>query len=58
MSARESLIDTTKNLLSAQGYEATSPAQIQSASGVGQGSFYHHFASKADLAEAALTSLA
>ncbi|MEN8039974.1 MAG: TetR/AcrR family transcriptional regulator, partial [Actinomycetota bacterium] len=32
--------------------------QIQSASGVGQGSFYHHFASKADLAEAALTSLA
>ncbi|HDH03499.1 MAG TPA: TetR/AcrR family transcriptional regulator, partial [Actinobacteria bacterium] len=47
-----------KTLLSTQGYEATSPRDVQASSGVGQGSFYHHFAGKADLAFAALLSLA
>jgi AcrR family transcriptional regulator len=45
-------------LLSTKGYEATSPSEIQKTSGVGQGSFYHHFATKADLAAAALQTLA
>ncbi|MFV2062127.1 MAG: TetR/AcrR family transcriptional regulator [Chloroflexota bacterium] len=58
MTSREALVDATKELLSTQGYEATSPSQIQSVSGVGQGSFYHHFDGKADLASAALTALA
>ena len=57
MSARNQLIKTTRDLLSTQGYEATSPGQIQIESGVGQGSFYHHFGSKADLAAHALGSL-
>ncbi len=58
MTARDALIEATRRLLSTQGYEATSPAEIQRTSGVGQGSFYHHFDSKADLAAAALASLA
>ena len=58
MSARETLIKTTQVLLSTQGYESTSPRDIQKRSGVGQGSFYHHFDSKADLASAALEALA
>lgn len=58
MSARDALIQTTKILLSTQGYESTSPGDIQKRSGVGQGSFYHHFGGKAELASAALESLA
>lgn len=58
MTARDALIEATRTLLSTQGYEATSPGEIQRTSGVGQGSFYHHFNSKADLAAAALASLA
>jgi len=56
--ARGALIESTKTLLSTRGYESTSPRDIQRASGVGQGSFYHHFESKAALASAALESLA
>lgn len=58
MNSRHALIDATKDLLATQGYEATSPNQIQRRAEVGQGSFYHHFASKADHAAAALKSLA
>ncbi|MBI1758645.1 MAG: TetR/AcrR family transcriptional regulator [Actinobacteria bacterium] len=57
MGAREALIEATKRLLATKGYEATSPRQIQAASGAGQGSFYHHFAGKADLASVALDEL-
>lgn len=56
-SSREALLDATRRLLSTQGYEATSPADIRKAAGVGQGSFYHHFAGKAELASAALVAL-
>ena len=58
MNARDDLIRTTQALLSTQGYESTSPRDIQHQSGIGQGSFYHHFESKADLASAALQALA
>ncbi len=58
MNARSALVDATKQLLSQQGYAATSPAEIQKAAGVGQGSFYHHFSGKADLAHSALEELA
>lgn len=54
MSKREALIEAAKSLLWERGYEATSPRDIQRVSGAGQGSFYHHFASKKDLCVAAL----
>jgi TetR/AcrR family transcriptional repressor of nem operon len=50
MDAKDKLIETTRQLLWERGYVATSPKQIQKLSGVGQGSMYHHFKGKADLA--------
>lgn len=51
---RERLIETTRDLLWERGYAATSPRTIMADSGVGQGSMYHHFAGKEDLAVEAL----
>jgi len=53
-SKREDLVKAAKKLLWERGYEATSPRDIQDASGAGQGSFYHHFDGKLDLAATAL----
>ena len=53
-SARERLVGAARELLWERGYEATSPRAILERSGAGQGSLYHHFSSKADLAAAAL----
>jgi TetR/AcrR family transcriptional repressor of nem operon len=47
---REDIIEATKALLWENGYEATSPRDIQEKSQSGQGSFYHHFPSKQALA--------
>jgi len=58
MSTREHLITAAKELLWERGYEAMSPRSVQERSGAGQGSFYHHFASKSDLATAALGEVA
>ena len=55
---RGKLIEATKELLWETGYAATSPHDILTRSGVGQGSFYHHFAGKRELAAAALESSA
>ncbi|GHO98193.1 TetR family transcriptional regulator [Reticulibacter mediterranei] len=55
---REQLVAATKELLWERGYEATSPRAILEKSGAGQGSFYHHFSSKAALAAAALQEAA
>jgi len=57
-SSRRQLLTATQALLWDQGYAATSPRDIQKLSGVGQGSFYHHFESKKQLATTALTELA
>jgi TetR/AcrR family transcriptional repressor of nem operon len=57
-SARERLLDAAAEQLWEKGYAATSPADIQRAAGVGQGSMYHHFSGKADLARAAIERLA
>ena len=54
MSTREKLVQATAELLWERGYVGTSPRAIQRASGAGQGSMYHHFAGKAELAEAAI----
>ena len=56
--ARRRLLTAARTLLWEQGYAATSPRDIQKLSGVGQGSFYHHFESKKQLAATALRELA
>ncbi|MFJ8747224.1 TetR/AcrR family transcriptional regulator [Embleya sp. NPDC127516] len=48
------LIETTRDLLWERGYIGTSPKAIQQRAGVGQGSMYHHFTGKSDLALAAI----
>jgi AcrR family transcriptional regulator len=53
-SKRDDLLLAAKKLLWERGYEATSPRDIQDSSGAGQGSFYHHFDGKLDLAATAL----
>lgn len=53
-SARTRLIESTRDLLWDRGYAATSPRAILDAANVGQGSMYHHFRGKEDLALAAM----
>ncbi|MFF0474774.1 TetR/AcrR family transcriptional regulator [Streptomyces sp. NPDC004284] len=50
----ERLIEATRELLWERGYVGTSPKAVQQAAGAGQGSMYHHFAGKQDLALAAI----
>jgi TetR/AcrR family transcriptional regulator, transcriptional repressor for nem operon len=57
-SARQALIDAMKELLWERGFETTSPGSILERSAVGQGSLYHHFKGKPDLAVAALGEIA
>ena len=54
MTKRNDILAATKELFWLRGYEATSPREIQNLSGAGQGSFYHHFRSKRDLASEAM----
>ncbi|MFE1230221.1 TetR/AcrR family transcriptional regulator [Streptomyces sp. NPDC059442] len=54
MSTSERLVEATRELLWERGYVGTSPRAIQQAAGAGQGSMYHHFAGKPDLALAAI----
>ncbi|WP_084614403.1 TetR/AcrR family transcriptional regulator [Nakamurella lactea] len=56
--ARTRLINGTRELLWERGYAATSPSAIMRRAGVGQGSMYHHFAGKEDLAAAAFADAA
>jgi TetR/AcrR family transcriptional regulator, transcriptional repressor for nem operon len=51
--ARDRLVESAQELLWERGYVGTSPKAIQERSGVGQGSMYHHFAGKSELAGAA-----
>ncbi len=52
--ARERLVRSTQKLLRERGYVGTSPKMIQHDAGAGQGSMYHHFSGKAELAQVAL----
>ncbi|MFE7778972.1 TetR/AcrR family transcriptional regulator [Streptomyces sp. NPDC057445] len=54
MSTPERLIEATRELLWERGYVGTSPKAIQQQAGAGQGSMYHHFTGKQDLALAAI----
>ncbi|SEP72378.1 TetR/AcrR family transcriptional regulator [Microlunatus flavus] len=52
--SRERLVEATRELLWQHGYSGTTPAAIRARSDVGQGSMYHHFPTKVDLAAEAL----
>ena len=54
VNARERLVESAQELLWERGYVGTSPRAIQDRAGAGQGSMYHHFTGKADLARTAL----
>ncbi|MGW5365642.1 TetR/AcrR family transcriptional regulator [Actinopolymorpha pittospori] len=54
MSTSDRLIESAQDLLWERGYVGTSPKAIQQRAGAGQGSMYHHFTGKADLALAAI----
>ncbi len=54
MTSRERLVQSAQQLLWERGYVGMSPKAIQERSGAGQGSMYHHFRGKADLALAAI----
>jgi AcrR family transcriptional regulator len=46
---RARILDAAAELFAAQGFDATSVAQVVERAGVAKGGFYHHFASKQDL---------
>ncbi|MBT9446781.1 MAG: TetR/AcrR family transcriptional regulator [Hyphomonadaceae bacterium] len=54
---RQAILDAAKKLLWLQGFEGMSPRDVMDESGAGQGSLYHHFRSKKDLAAAALDDI-
>lgn len=54
MTTRDRLIISTQQLLWERGYVGTSPRAVLERADAGQGSMYHHFAGKADLALAAV----
>ncbi|MFB7241187.1 TetR family transcriptional regulator [Streptomyces populi] len=54
MSTSDRLIESTRELLWERGYVGTSPKAILEHAGAGQGSMYHHFRGKPDLALAAI----
>jgi TetR/AcrR family transcriptional repressor of nem operon len=54
METVERLIRSTQDLLWERGYVGTSPKAIQRAADAGQGSMYHHFTGKAELAKVAI----
>jgi TetR/AcrR family transcriptional regulator, transcriptional repressor for nem operon len=57
MDTKREIIDAAKLLLWGVGYEAMSPRRLMDESGVGQGSLYHHFRGKQDVAAAALAEV-
>lgn len=54
MTTRDRLVESTQELLWERGYVGTSPRAILDRAEAGQGSLYHHFSGKADLALAAV----
>ncbi|MFJ5869382.1 TetR/AcrR family transcriptional regulator [Streptomyces parvus] len=58
MTTPDRLIEATQELLWERGYVGTSPKAIQQRAGAGQGSMYHHFSGKPELALAAVTRTA
>jgi TetR/AcrR family transcriptional repressor of nem operon len=57
-SKRAEILRAVKELLWERGYEAMSPRDVLDRSGAGQGSLYHHFPGKVELACVALNEMA
>ena len=57
MDTKREIVDAAKRLLWDIGYEAMSPRRLMDESGAGQGSLYHHFRGKQDVAAAALDEI-
>jgi len=51
---RREIVAVARQLLSEHGYSSTGIADIQAATGLTKGAFYHHFSSKEDVALAAI----
>jgi TetR/AcrR family transcriptional repressor of nem operon len=49
MDSRQKVVDSAKRLFWRDGYSTTSPKQVMTDAGVGQGSYYHHFPAKSEL---------
>lgn len=54
VNSKDRLVAAMSDLMWERGYAATSPREVRERCGVGQGSMYHHFPSKRELALAAL----
>jgi TetR/AcrR family transcriptional regulator, transcriptional repressor for nem operon len=54
VSKRDAIVQAAKDLIWEEGYEAMSPRDVIERSGAGQGSLYHHFKGKRELAGHAL----
>ncbi|GAA2757889.1 TetR/AcrR family transcriptional regulator [Actinopolymorpha rutila] len=57
MNSRDQLTGAMADLLWERGYAATSPRDVMARAGVGQGSMYHHFSGKHELAIEALSAV-
>ena len=57
-SAKEKLLDASLSLIRERGFAATTVDELCTRAGVTKGAFFHHFASKEDLAVAAALAAA
>ncbi|MGO1562059.1 Transcriptional regulator, TetR family [Actinomycetales bacterium JB111] len=57
MTSRDQLTTAMADLLWERGYAATSPRDVMARAGVGQGSMYHHFSGKHELAVEAMSAV-
>ncbi len=57
MTTRENIVAAARELFTTNGYAATSPRDIMDQAKAGQGSFYHHFRSKSQLAAEVLSTV-
>ncbi len=58
MNTRDKILKAAKTLLYEEGFEAMSPSKVLKLSGAGQGSLYHHFSGKKELARTVLDDVA
>jgi AcrR family transcriptional regulator len=54
MDSRQKIVESAQRMFWQHGYSTTSPKQVMADSGVGQGSFYHHFPAKPELGRAVI----
>jgi len=58
ITTKQKILTAAQTLLYQEGYEAMSPGKVLKLSGAGQGSLYHHFSGKQELARAVLDGVA